>query len=646
MQSNKDRKVLQKCLPGVTIDSPLNTPQQSYQSLQVERSHRRSHSTETSILLWKEQDQFRRRQQRTTRSWNAFLILLGLMLILSRWWHNHHYHYKLYKDESDGSNIALLQVDDGGDDDDDDHQKDILHALTKLDEEMEGDIILVSSREKFQLAARAWQHTALIDPPMAVVEAKTQEDVEKALPILAGLARDFHLQFRVRSGGHNYAGYSTIPNGVVLSLSKLNSLKVQKIINNNTKEVEFSVIMEPGVRVEQFQQTVLDQEGCSGIVADAARVGMGGFVLGGGYGLQSRMYGLGIDNILRAKVVLTNGDVKEVEEGDDLFWALRGAGGGNLGVVTEMEYRVHPSRDMKVAATVKIPFRNLPSFLQKLGEKEPELTGEFIAMVQGYEPPPNNTTIVANRMKTTMLRQARFDQMDKEKIENGTATVTLYWMGDSDPDSPVGMQYIKTNVIPLFENDGNQVDPSYYYFSWSAISRQREQAETWTKVYAAQSWNGFLFPANNTQEVWDDIRESMSLMFRYCNHATPNIQLWGGAISKIPGNATAFPYRQAVYNIGVQLLIPNGTNNDTQEEQKLFEEQSALVGAIWSSIANYLTGVYVNYPMPSLSREEYPRAYWGNNLDRLVNLKQRYDPFQTFRFDQSVPKPNRTKHFF
>jgi FAD/FMN-containing dehydrogenase len=371
---------------------------------------------------------------------------------------------------------------------------------------------------------------------------------------------------------------------------------------------------------------------------------MGGFVLGGGYGYQSRMYGLGIDNVLRIKVVLTNGDVKEVEEGDDLFWALRGAGGGNLGVVTEVEYRVYPSKDMKLAATVKLPFVQVPMFLQKLGEKEPDLAGEFIAMVHGYEHSPSDyTTTTITNTTTTMFQ---------DKVENGTATVTLYWMGDSDPDQPIGMQYIKKNVIPLFhddDDDNNKVDASYYYFSWSAISRQKVQTETWKTVWAAQSWNGFLFPENNTQEVWEDIRENLSVMFRYSTFLSPKIELWGGAISNVPGNATAFPYRQAVYNVGVQLLVPNGTDDDDhaqEQHQQVFEQQSALVGAIWPSIAKYLTGVYVNYPMPSLSRTEYPNAYWGDNLDRLVDLSQQHDPFQVFHFDQSIPKTNTTKHHF
>ena len=100
---------------------------------------------------------------------------------------------------------------------------------------------------------------------------------------------------------------------------------------------------------EDFMKEILDGNGYSGIVASAAGVGMGGFVLGGGYGLESRIYGLAIDNVVGLEVVLPNGEVNQVKEGDDLFWALCGAGGGNIGVVTSMEYKVYPSHDIKWA---------------------------------------------------------------------------------------------------------------------------------------------------------------------------------------------------------------------------------------------------------------------------------------------------------
>ena len=291
---------------------------------------------------------------------------------------NKHWHKKV-------NHMYVGQQDGRGDND----NKRILTILTDLDEAILGDIVLRSNKTKFLDAARVWrrQDCAFNDepsslasssdqtlPPLAVVEATSVEDVQLAVPILGGLARDYRLDFRVRSGGHAYmSGYSTISDGVVLSLAKLNtiSMKEQKNYGNNeqtggivngTKTLGGNnetiatritntkyVIIGPGVRTEDFMKEVLDNNGYSGIVASAAGVGMGGFILGGGYGLQSRMYGLAIDNVLGLEVVLPSGEVREVEEDDDLFWALCGTGGGNIGVVTSMAYQVYPSHDIKLA---------------------------------------------------------------------------------------------------------------------------------------------------------------------------------------------------------------------------------------------------------------------------------------------------------
>lgn len=251
---------------------------------------------------------------------------------------------------------------------DDNDRKKILTILKDLDESIHGDIVLRSNKTTFLDAAMVWQRRdwAFDEesplpssikprlPPLAVVEASSVEDVKFAVPILGGLARDYHLDFRVRSGGHAYmSGYSTISDGVMLNLANLNSIAINEQNGDEAGGIlngtQTTVVMGPGVRTEDFMEKILNENGYSGIVASAAGVGMGGFVLGGGYGLQSRMYGLAIDNVVGLQVVLPGGEMKKVKEGDDLFWALLGAGGGNIGVVTSMEYQVYSSHDIKLA---------------------------------------------------------------------------------------------------------------------------------------------------------------------------------------------------------------------------------------------------------------------------------------------------------
>jgi len=546
-----------------------------------------------------------------------------------------------------------------------DNKRKIMVILKDLDEAIEGDIVLRSNKTKFLDAASVWQRQNFLihdspllslssdqkAAPLAVLEAKSLHDVQLAVPILGGLARDYGLEFRVRSGGYAYmSGYDTISDGIMLSLAKMNTITVTDQLdheiyeevggNTTAKNLQKSsesgtmrttnnksVIIEPGVKTEDFMREVLDENGFSGIVASAAGVGMGGFVLGGGYGLQSRMYGLAIDNVMGLEVVLPTGEIKNVKEGDDLFWALRGAGGGNIGVVTSIEYKVYPCHDIKLAASVKVSLQELTKFLLQLGMKESNLAPEFTLRVEGYT--PINTT-ESNFTQNASWTSSVLNFVDDNR-EDWLVTIYMYWMGDSSPDDPVGMQFIKNEILPLFSNNFTADNISYYYFSWTGMSREREQNPKLRSVWSAQSWNGFLLPSKNTPDVWNEIRSSLSALFMYCNFVSPRIELWGGAISKIPSNATAFPHRNAVYNIGIDLMV------STEHDADAALDEMRLVNAVWPSIATHLNGVYVNYPMPSLSNASYPIAYWGGNLNRLIELTQQYDPSNVLKVAQDVP---------
>jgi FAD/FMN-containing dehydrogenase len=543
------------------------------------------------------------------------------------------------------------------------YREKILEALKNLDEEIEGDIVLLSNKTKFTSAIRVWQQKTRLSPPLAVIEVAAEQDVELALPILSGLARDYHMEFRIRSGGHSYVSeFSSVPNGVMLSLAKLNAIDFSNIdkltpsiINgtrrNNQNQIPGlsrssrtddtspkTITIQPGLTTEAFMQAALYERGFSSIVASAGGVGMGGFILGGGYGLQSRMFGLAIDNVVEMKVVLTNGQIKDVVQGDDLFWALRGAGGGNFGVVTSFEYRIYPSHDIKLEASVKVTLSDLAVFLQKLGAMEGELRPEFNLKVYGYEGKPcgrhlNSASFAKNSSSSVVGRQNATSILGEEE-RCGLVAVSMYWMGDANPEDQIGMTYIKDIVVPLFPGNATGSDVTYYYFSWSGMSRQREQDDKWKSVHSAQSWNGFLLPNNNTVNVWADIHASMKALFLYSKNASPKIELWGGGISKTSANVSAFPYRNALYNIGLELLVPVGS------DPQGVNDEAALIHAVWPSIARHLDGTYINNPMASLSEDDYPRMYWGDDIDRLIQLKQRYDPFHVLTFSQSIPTSN------
>lgn len=548
--------------------------------------------------------------------------------------------------------------------DDNNRRTKILTALKNLDEEIDGDIVLMSNKTKFLVAAQVWQSS--VQPPLAVIEASSVKDVSLALPILAGLQRDYNVPFRVRSGGHTYmSDYSNVPAGIVLSLTRMNKLEMSNNLtrsdgigsDSEDSNTIATVTFQPGVTAEQFMQEVLYKHGYVGIIPSAAGVGMGGFVLGGGYGLQSRRYGLAVDNIIRIHAVLMNGTQVVVQNGDDLFWGLLGSGGANFAVVTDVQYRVYPSNDIKLCASVKLSLEELSRFLQRLGDVQENLAPDFTLTVEGYHPPDNRTSpdeasFARSRKKEIVIpvnysftgadtsNGIGFDD-NKDDDHTGCVDVKMYWTGHDSPATQIGINYIEAKIAPLLKEEGPKSNANivYYYFSWSGMSREEEQDDLWTSVWSAQSWNGFLMPKNNTQVVWDDIVSSFEAMFRYCNYATPKITLWGGAISSRLPNETAFPYRSALYSVGVEMLVPDGT-------QEHPHDQIELINAIWPSIDRHLTGVYINQPMTSLSRnndvERYSQAYWGTNLNKLMVLKQKYDPHHSLIHEQSIPFVNAT----
>lgn len=118
------------------------------------------------------------------------------------------------------------------------------------------------------------------------------------------------------------------------------------------------------------------------------------------------------------------------------------------------------------------------------------------------------------------------------------------------------------------------------------------------------------------------------------DYLVPDIEQWGGAVGSVSSSETAFPHRDALFNVGILLMVPKATVNSSAVYR---EEEVDKINALWPSVAQYLEGVYLNYQMESLNASEYPRKYWGDNLERLVSLKNKYDPMNVFNFTQSVP---------
>jgi len=171
---------------------------------------------------------------------------------------------------------------------------------------------------------------------MAVIEPAHERDVQLAVPVLANLSLYCNFPFRIRSGGHHKAAFSTVAKDAVLSMVRLHHVHLH---SHDASTGSAVATMGPAVTVARFLDEIKIPHGYGGVIGFCTSVAEGGFALGGGLGLQSRLHGLGADSVQSMCIVLADGSVQQVSEIEhsELFWALRGAGRGNFGVVTEME---------------------------------------------------------------------------------------------------------------------------------------------------------------------------------------------------------------------------------------------------------------------------------------------------------------------
>jgi FAD/FMN-containing dehydrogenase len=468
----------------------------------------------------------------------------------------------------------------------------LLTELQRLDKFISGEVHFHSDFTRFEEASQVWVRN--VDSPFAVIEVANERDVKLAVPVLARLYRKYKIPFRIRSGGHHKAGYSTIGRGVVLSLKRLNH---SEILDSGRATIG------PSLTASQFLNNILAPHGFGGVIGFCNSVAEGGFALGGGWGMQSRLHGLGADNILSLRVVLANGTLITASPINhaDLYWAMRGAGGGSFGVVTELEYRIHKASDTALYVGLSLRPLIMAKFLRRIGEMEGSLPGNFILDWDGTPTTEHHT-------------------------------VSILWSGKDDFDMEGSDAYIQDLVDSILSPDDERVEYEVKFFSWSGMASATYYSLP--QVWAASCWTGFLHSENNTEMVWLDIMDIItSGVIKSSPYLLPDVELWGGAIEIVPWNETAFPYRSAIYNLGVILVIPA----DEPNAQQIYEEQTAIIDAWWPNVAKYLTGSYVNYPMKSLGSSDYARVYWGDNLERLVHVKKQYDPDNLFTFPLAVP---------
>src|SRR5512147_1972145 len=227
-------------------------------------------------------------------------------------------------------------------------------AIEELRRHVKGQIVLPGD-PKYDEVRKIWN--AMINRrPAVIVQCKGPDDVPHAIQY----ARQHELEISVRGAGHNIAGNAVCEGGVMIDLSLMKSVRVDA--------AKRRAYVEPGATLADYDKAV-QVHGLATPVGINSTTGIAGLTLGGGFGWLSRKYGMTVDNLASAEVVTAAGEIVRASETEnpDLFWALRG-GGGNFGVVTRFEFRLHPVGPDVLSGLIVFPMSQAKTVLRKYRE--------------------------------------------------------------------------------------------------------------------------------------------------------------------------------------------------------------------------------------------------------------------------------------
>lgn len=457
-------------------------------------------------------------------------------------------------------------------------------AVTALQTAVRGPVLFAGS-PGYDEARRVWNK--MIDKrPALIVRPTGTADVVSCVDF----ARQHEVLLAVHGGGHNVAGNATCDGGLMLDLSLMKGVHVDT--HKQTAHAQGGVTW--GDLDHETQLHGLATPG--GIVSDT---GIAGLTLGGGYGWLRGKYGLSCDNLASVEIVTAAGEVLRASESEneDLFWAVRG-GGGNFGVVTSFEYRLHPVGPVVNLVAVMYPNEKteeiLPAWRDYVAQAPPEFSGNclFWTIPDAPDFPP-------------------------EARNRGVAIIVGVHIGPLDEGADF-IQPLRELAEPLVDMSG-QLPFTVVQSMFDWINPEGEIYHYWKSLHL--------------DEINDEVVAIVAEQVRNRPTDWTIFDIWamGDAVAQVPTKATALGDRSAPYT-----LVFNTSWHDPAMAETCIE----WTRRFYERLQPYSSGsTYLNFP-GFMEEEGLVEKAYGRNYARLADIKAKYDPGNLFRLNQNI-EPSR-----
>ena len=389
-------------------------------------------------------------------------------------------------------------------------------------------------------------------------------------------ARENDVLVSVRGGGHSVAGKAVCEGGLMIDLSGMKGIRVDPLMRTARAEA--------GLTLAEFDRET-QAFGLATTLGLVPKTGISGLTLGGGFGNLMAKYGLALDNLISVDVVTADGRLltADTEGNADLFWGVRGSG-GNLGVVTSLQYRLHEVGPV-VGGAVLYPVAKTKEVLRFFREFGQTIPDELVIQA-GVFTSPDGVPVIA---------------------------VAACYCGSSVSEGEKILEPLRKFGPPM----ADMISPSSY-------------------LQMQAFFEPFFPPGRHTYVKSNFLRalsdEAIDTMGEWAGTSpspytfAPFVEHWHGAACRVGVADTAFPHRQYSWNFMAWSTWPNPADS---------EKNIRWTRECWAAMQPFLIeGSYVNYV--SDEGETFARAAYGPNYDRLVSLKNKYDPTNLFRMNHNI----------